>query len=76
LIRARFTTVLLVLLTGFGAFGPTVGTQGTLPHTLYFAEGATGFFTTSIDLVNPSASVTATATVTFIGTRGRWGRGR
>ena len=39
-------------------------------HTLYFAEGATGFFTTSIDLVNPGATDSATATVTFVGDSG------
>ncbi len=61
---------LFVLLVTVVAVQGRVHGQATPPHTLYFAEGATGFFTTSIDLINPSASDTATATMTFVGDSG------
>lgn len=54
-----------VSLAGLAALVAAVGlsAQPAPPHTLYFAEGATGGFDTVITVVNPSDAISATVTV-------------
>ena len=66
----RRLPLIALFVAALAAQDRVVHAQAAPPHTLFFSEGATGFFTTSIDLVNPSAADTATATVTFVGDSG------
>ena len=62
--------LLALFIAGLATQDRALHAQTAPSHTLYCAEGATEFFTTSIDLVNPSAADTASATVTFVGDSG------
>ncbi len=69
-LRRRQLPLLALLVAALGIQQRGLEGQAGAPHTLYFAEGATGFFTTTVDLLNPSPTETANATITFVGSSG------